>query len=61
MLALSHNASASTPGNTGLTGLWEYPTAEMPEDGTGRFGYTHASPYSYFFIDLARSRMASMV
>ena len=44
---------ASTGGNTGLTGLWEYPTAEMPEDGAGRFGYTHASPYGFYFIDLA--------
>lgn len=44
---------ASTGGNTGLTGLWEYPTAEMPEDGVGRFGYTKASPYAYYFLDLA--------
>ncbi len=50
---LSCQASASTSGNTGLTGLWEYPTAEMPEDGTGRFGYTNASPYAFYFIDLA--------
>lgn len=46
-------ASASTGANTGLTGLWEYPTAEMPEDGAGRFGFTHASPYQFYFIDLA--------
>ena len=44
---------ASTGGNTGNTGLWEYPTAEMPEDGTGRFGITNASPYAYYFLDLA--------
>ena len=44
---------SSTGGNTGLTGLWEYPTAEMPDDGAGRFGYTHASPYSFYFLDLA--------
>ena len=49
----SQNVCASTGGNTGLTGLWEYPTAEMPEDGTGRFGYTNASPYGYYYIDLA--------
>ena len=49
----SHQTLASTGGNTGLTGLWEYPTAEMPEDGTGRFGYTNASPYAYYFLDLA--------
>ena len=44
---------AATGGNTGNTGLWEYPTAEMPEDGTGRFGLTNASPYAYYFLDLA--------
>ena len=52
-VSLSHPALASTGGNTGLTGLWEYPTAEMPEDGTGRFGYTSAYPYAYYFLDLA--------
>ncbi len=44
---------ASTTANTGLTGLWEYPTAEMPEDGIGHFGYTKASPYAFYFIDIA--------
>lgn len=48
-----NSAHASTAGNTGLTGLWEYPTAEMPDDGVGRFGFTNASPYAYYFIDLA--------
>ena len=51
--SFSHYALASTGNNTGLTGLWEYPTAEMPEDGTGRFGYTNASPYAYYFLDIA--------
>lgn len=46
-------SSASTGGNTGLTGLWEYPNAEMPEDGAGRFGFTYASPYQFYFLDLA--------
>lgn len=46
-------AHALTANNTGLTGLWEYPTAEMPEDGTGTFGYTKATPYGYYFLDLA--------
>ena len=44
---------AITGNNSGLAGLWEYPTAEIPDDGSGRFGYTHASPYAYYFIDLA--------
>ena len=44
---------AQTGSNAGLTGLWEYPTAEMPADGRGRFGYTHASPYAFYFIDVA--------
>ena len=46
-------AGAETSSNAGITGLWEYPTAEMPKDGHGRFGYTHASPYRYYFLDLA--------
>ena len=50
---ISVSASASTGGNTGLTGLWEYPTAEMPEDGAGRFGFTYNSPYQFYFLDLA--------
>lgn len=52
-MSVSISASASTGGNTGLTGLWEYPNAEMPEDGAGRFGFTYASPYQFYFIDLA--------
>lgn len=47
------DAFASTGNNTGFTGLWEYPTADMPDDGVGRFGYTKASPYGYYFIDIA--------
>ena len=46
-------AEASTASNQGYTGLWEYPTAEMPDDGVGRFGYTHNSPYAYYFLDIA--------
>lgn len=42
-----------TPANPGYVGLWEYPTAEMPADGTGRFGYTDASPYFFYYLDLA--------
>lgn len=49
----SCNSYASTGANTGITGLWEYPTAEMPEDGQGRFGFTHASPYDFTFLDMA--------
>ena len=47
------NSYASTGANTGITGLWEYPSAEMPDDGIGRFGYTKASPYGYYFFDMA--------
>ena len=53
ILLAVHESNASTLNNTGITGLWEYPTAEMPEDGIGTFGYTKASPYGYYFIDLA--------
>ena len=47
------SAYAYTSANQGITGLWEYPTAEIPDDGSGRFGYTHNSPYSYYFLDTA--------
>ena len=47
------SAYAYTAANQGITGLWEYPTAEIPDDGTGRFGYTHDSPYSHYFFDMA--------
>ena len=54
MIILSaSSAYAYTGSNQGITGLWEYPTAEIPDDGTGRFGYTHDSPYSYYFFDMA--------
>ena len=45
--------SFGTPANAGFTGLWEYPTAEMPTDGTGRFGATLASPYAFYYVNLA--------
>jgi hypothetical protein len=45
--------AAGTAANPGFVGLWEYPTAEMPDDGAGRFGYTQASPYAFFYADLA--------
>ena len=53
MLIFPAGAWASTGANTGLTGLWEYPTAEMPEDGAGRFGFSYYSPYQAYFLDLA--------
>ncbi len=52
-IIFTNNSYAITGGNTGFTGLWEYPTAEMPHDGGGRFGYTKATPYGYYFLDLA--------
>ena len=36
---------AGSPSNPGLTGLWEYPTAEMPGDGMGRISYSSTYPY----------------
>ena len=52
-LIFTSNIYASTAGNTGMTGLWEYPTAEIPDDGSGRFGYTKNSPYNYYFLDMS--------
>ncbi|MDR1378677.1 MAG: YjbH domain-containing protein [Synergistaceae bacterium] len=42
-----------TAANPGFVGLWEYPTAEMSTDGAGRFGYTHAFPYDFYYVDLS--------
>ena len=53
LLLWAGGAYASTSANQGFTGLWEYPTAEVPDDGAGRFGYTGNSPYHYSFIDIA--------
>ena len=36
---------AASPSNIGLTGLWEYPTADMPGDGMGRISYSDFYPY----------------
>lgn len=44
-------ANALSQSNTGVTGLWEYPTAEILADGQGRFGYTNASPYHFYFLN----------
>ena len=38
-------ASAASPSNTGLGGLWEYPTADMPGDGKGWISYSDFYPY----------------
>ena len=46
-------AYASSGANTGITGLWEYPTAEMPDDGQGRIGFTKTWPYEFIFVDIA--------
>ena len=45
-------ANALSQSNTGITGLWEYPTAEILRDGNGRFGLTKASPYNFYFLNL---------
>jgi len=45
-------AGPGTASNAGFTGLWEYPTAEMPADGAGRFGFTLASPYAFYYVNL---------
>ena len=42
---LTFSAEALSPSNSGLTGLWEYPTAEMPGDGKGFMHYSYYTPY----------------
>ncbi|MDR0647995.1 MAG: YjbH domain-containing protein [Synergistaceae bacterium] len=46
-------AADGSAANQGYVGLWEYPTAEMPDDGWGHLGYTGASPYAYYYADFA--------
>ena len=53
MSAGGSSVYASTASNNGGTGLWEYPSAEMPDDGMAKFGYTGNSPYAYYFLDMA--------
>ena len=39
------SAEAYSPSNSGLVGLWEYPSAELPKDGCGFIHYSHYKPY----------------
>ncbi len=48
----SSYAQAASPSNSGLTGLWEYPTAEILGDGIGWFGYNETYPYNQVYITL---------
>ncbi|MDO5115130.1 MAG: YjbH domain-containing protein [Synergistaceae bacterium] len=45
-------ANAATPSNSGFTGLWEYPTAELPGDGAGWIHYSRYSPYRTYAANL---------
>ncbi|MCF7936374.1 MAG: YjbH domain-containing protein [Synergistales bacterium] len=49
---VASSAYAQSPANAGYTGLWEYPTAEMPGDGRGRFGAVNYAPYSAAYTNL---------
>lgn len=46
-------ALALSPSNTGLTGLWEYPTAQMSGDGAGWVGLSNCDPYRYGYVSLS--------
>ena len=48
----SEPAWSASPSNSGLTGLWEYPTAEILDDGVGWFGYNETYPYNQLYIAL---------
>jgi hypothetical protein len=52
LFLLSAPAWGGSPANGGYTGLWEYPTAEVLEDGKGWFGYTDANPYITYYLAL---------
>jgi len=45
-------AFAVTYSNAGLVGLWEYPSAEMPQDGAGRVYYNDFYPYRNWGSDI---------
>lgn len=46
-------SGALSPSNAGYAGLWEYPTAEMPPDGTGWIGYSDNTPYISYYGNFA--------
>ena len=46
-------AEALSPGNSGVVGLWEYPTAQLAEDGHGWVGYADNDPYLTYFVNMA--------
>lgn len=46
------SAWSASPSNSGLTGLWEYPTAEVLGDGRGWFGYGGVDPYLHYYVAL---------
>lgn len=48
----SGTAMALSPSNAGLTGLWEYPTAQMAGDGLGWIGLTDTDPYQYAYVSM---------
>ncbi len=48
----SGTATALSPSNSGLTGLWEYPTAQMAGDGAGWIGLTDTDPYQYAYVSM---------
>lgn len=41
------------PGNRGITGLMEIPTARVMREESYRFGITEVSPYWYYYVGLA--------
>lgn len=43
---------AVSPSNSGFTGLWEYPTAEMAGDGKGWVGWSEFAPYRSYYVTL---------
>lgn len=45
LLFTALTAFAASPSNSGLAGLWEYPTADMPGDGMGWISYSDFYPY----------------
>ncbi|NLD04543.1 MAG: YjbH domain-containing protein [Synergistaceae bacterium] len=45
LLMLAIPSYAVSPSNSGLAGLWEYPSAEMPGDGMGWISFSDFSPY----------------
>ena len=50
LMTIPAESYAASTSNAGFTGLWEYPTAQMPGDGMGSTGISWYEPYRPYYI-----------